>query len=257
MEQAPLVVIPARYESSRFPGKSLADLQGKPIIQHVWERAASANLPGRVIVATDDERIATCVREFGAEVCLTALSHKNGTERIAEVAASLDYDIVVNLQGDLPLFQPEVLDSLLESSIKMIEGGKADVVTAKSEILSEDEIFSPNTVKVVTDENDLALYFSRSVIPYIEKETFDRKKNETVFYKHYGIYCYSKSYLLKIVKAPEGCLERIERLEQLRVLEQGDRIGVVHLPPDASQSFLEVNTPHDLKKAAAFLAKGH
>lgn len=257
MAQAPLVVIPARYASSRFPGKPLADLRGKPIIQHVWERAASANLPGKVIVATDDERIATCVRHFGGEVCLTALSHKNGTERIAEVAASLDYDIVVNLQGDLPLFQPAVLDSLLESSIKMIQGGIADVVTAKSEILLEDELFSPNTVKVVTDENGMALYFSRSAIPYIEKGKLDREKNKTVFYKHYGIYCYSKSYLLKIVQAPEGFLERIEKLEQLRVLEQGGRIGVVHLPDDAAQSFLEVNTPHDLKKADAFLAKGH
>ena len=224
------------------------------MIQHVWERAISAKLPGRVLVATDDERIASCARRFGAEVQITSASHRNGTERVAEVAAALDFEMVVNLQGDLPFFQPEVLDQLLEAGMKTIFGGSADLVTAISEITSEDEFYSPNTVKAVTDAKGHALYFSRSPIPHIKREAFEARDKDIVLYKHYGIYCYSKPFLLKIVKAPEGRLERTEALEQLRVLEQGGRIAVITLSPEAGRSFLEVNTPDDLLRASAVMS---
>ena len=225
------------------------------MIQHVWEGAIASKLSEKVLVATDDDRIERTVRDFGGEVCMTADSHRNGTERVAELAAGLDFDIVLNLQGDLPLFDPEVLDQMIASSIKWIGDGEADMVTAKAEMTSDAEIFSPNTVKVVTDNKGRALYFSRSPIPYIQKEGFAGREETAKCYKHYGIYCYERNFLLKIVKAPEGVLERTEKLEQLRVLEQGGRIGVIELEASAAASFLEVNTPDDLEKAREMLAR--
>ncbi len=249
----PLVVIPARYASQRFPGKPLAKLKGKPMIQHVWERAVSAKLPGKVLVATDDERIAACVSDFGAEVQLTASTHRNGTERVAEVASVLDFDIVVNLQGDLPFFNPEILDQLLKSGMDLIRGGSADLVTAQSEIESEAEFYSPHTVKVVSNEQGHALYFSRSPIPHIMKADFRLRDKQVSLYKHYGIYCYAKKFLLNIVETPEGRLERIEKLEQLRVLEQGGKIALITLSPEEGRSFIEVNTPADLLKVSEII----
>ncbi|MFQ5543785.1 MAG: 3-deoxy-manno-octulosonate cytidylyltransferase [Nitrospiria bacterium] len=256
MNSGVLLVIPARYDSVRFPGKALADLHGKPMIQHVWEGAIAAKVPEKVIVATDDDRISRCVRNFGGEVCVTSQSHRNGTERVAEVATQFDYPIVVNLQGDLPLFRSKVLDDLIEKSRAWITGGKADLVTAKSEITSKNAVFSPDTVKIVCSTNGTALYFSRSTIPYLEENGFEKRGLDHKYYQHYGIYCYDRAFLLKIVNAPEGSLEHMERLEQLRVLEQGGRIGVVEIDAEAAQSFWEVNRPEDLKNAEAILASG-
>jgi 3-deoxy-manno-octulosonate cytidylyltransferase (CMP-KDO synthetase) len=249
-----LVVIPARYASTRFPAKPLADLNGKPMIQHVWERAVAATRPGKVVVATDDDRIAAVVRGFGGAVEMTSPSHRTGTERVAEVASRFPAKIVVNLQGDLPLFDPATLDLLIEKSEEAILNGKADLVTAKSEIRSEEEIFSPHSVKVVTDSTGRALYFSRSPIPYIEEGAFGKGSAPFKFYKHYGIYFYHPDFLFRIAKSPEGNLERMERLEQLRVLEQGGSVQVIEIGPEAARFFWEVNTPDDLIKAREILS---
>lgn len=250
----PLVVIPARYSSSRFPAKPLADLNGKPMVQHVWERAVSAKRPGRVLVATDDDRIADVVRGFGGEVQMTSSSHRTGTERVAEVASRFSSKIVVNLQGDLPLFDPATLDLLIEKSEQLILQGEADLVTAKSEIYSEEEVFSPHSVKVVTDWKGRALYFSRSPLPYLEKGSFGKGSAPFKFFKHYGIYLYHSDFLSRIAKSPEGNLERMERLEQLRILEQGGRVQVVEIDRAAARFFWEVNTPEDLVKAKEILS---
>jgi len=251
---ASLVVIPARYSSTRFPAKPLADLNGKPMVQHVWERAAAAKRPGKVIVATDDDRIAAVVRDFGGEVEMTSSSHRTGTERVAEVASRFPAKIVVNLQGDLPLFDPATLDLLIEKSEEAILDGQADLVTAKSEIHSEEEVFSPHTVKVVTDVEGRALYFSRSPIPYLEPGAFGKGSAPFKLYKHYGIYIYHPDFLFRIAKSPEGNLERIERLEQLRVLEQGGSVRVIEIDPKAARFFWEVNTPEDLIQAREILS---
>lgn len=249
-----LVVIPARYPSTRFPAKPLADLDGKPMVQHVWERATRSKKADRVIVATDDDRIEKCVRSFGGEAALTSSDHRTGTERVAEVAARFLFPVVVNLQGDLPLFQPHVLDRLIEVGKGLFDAGTADLVTAKAKIDSEDEIFSPNTVKVVSDRTGRALYFSRSPVPYIDKASYEKLRQSISFYKHYGIYLYHRDFLLNIAKTQEGELERIERLEQLRVLEEGGRVHVVEIERSDAQFFHEVNTPEDLVKAREILS---
>lgn len=249
-----LVVIPARYASTRFPAKPLADLNGKPMVQHVWERAVAAKRPARVVVATDDGRIAKVVRSFGGELEMTSPDHRTGTERVAEVAARFPSKIVVNLQGDLPLFDPGTLDLLIEKSERLILSGETDLVTAKSEIVSEEEIFSPNSVKVVTDQTGRALYFSRSPIPHIERGAFGKGNAPFKFYKHYGIYIYHPDFLARISKSSEGSLEKMERLEQLRVLEQGGRVQVIEIGREAARFFWEVNAPEDLVKAREILS---
>ena len=214
----------------------------------------SAKRPGRVVVATEDRRIAEAVQKFGGEVALTSPTHRTGTERVAEVASRFPSTLVVNLQGDLPLFDPATLDLLIEKSEQLIFNGEADLVTAKSEINSEEEVFSPHSVKVVTDSTGRALYFSRSPIPYIEKGLFGKGSEPVTFYKHYGIYLYHHDFLLRVAKSPEGNLERIERLEQLRVLEQGGRVQVIEIDREAARFFWEVNTPEDLVKARKMLS---
>ena len=247
----PLVVIPARYDSTRFPGKPLADLCGRPMIQHVWERAIAAKRPGRVVVATDDPRIAECVQGFGGECVLTAAHHRNGTERVAEVAAASSSPLVVNLQGDLPLFHPPTLDRLIDMAQTAIATGKIDGVTARARIDLRDDIFSPSCVKVVVDREERALYFSRATIPHLDPTT--PIPPETVFYKHFGIYIYQRDFLLCLAQMPEGKLEAAERLEQLRVLEAGGRILAVVLSPAETPCFLEVNHPEELRLAEAYL----
>lgn len=250
-----LVVIPARYPSTRFPGKPLADLNGKPMVQHVWERAVAAKRPAKVLVATDDARIADVVRRFGGEVMITASTHRTGTERVAEVAAQFPAELVVNLQGDLPLFRPETLDRLIEAGGESIRRREADLITAKSALMDEAEIFSPHSVKVVTDHRDYALYFSRSPIPYAERGRLgaSSESGTFVFYKHYGIYLYHKAFLIQIAESPEGKLEKKERLEQLRVLERGGRVRVIEIGEGEARFFWEVNTPEDLVKAREIL----
>lgn len=255
-----LVVIPARYASSRFPGKPLALLQGKPMIWHVWSRATQIKMadkearPLRVIVATEDNRIAETVSAFGGEVVLTSATHRTGSDRVAEVAALYkDVPLVLNLQGDLPLFSPSVLDRLIQLGEKWIINGETDVVTLKSKIVSEEEIFSPNTVKLVSNNRGDLLYFSRSPIPYLEKKAAFLESS--LHFKHYGVYLFHRDFLLKMAQCPEGDLEKAERLEQLRVLESGLRIRAITMTDEEAQSFCEVNVPEDLEKANEILSR--
>lgn len=248
---AVLVVIPARYSSNRFPGKPLADLLGRPMIERVWERACRLKRADRVIIATDDERIAVPARRFGAEVCLTASSHKNGTERVAEVAASLSYPVVVNLQGDLPLFNPETLDRVIEAGSEIVLKRQSDMVTVQSPIASYEEWLSPHVVKVVSNPHGQAIYFSRAPIPYLQSGTFDA--SSFVFQRHYGIYLFCKAFLQQVAKSDEGALERLEQLEQLRALERGGRIQVIDISREEAADFFEVNRPEDLVVARELL----
>jgi 3-deoxy-manno-octulosonate cytidylyltransferase (CMP-KDO synthetase) len=241
-----LVVIPARYDSSRFPGKPLADLGGMPMVQQVWRRAIQAKRADRVVVASDDDRILKVVEAFGGEGCRTSSAHRTGTERVAEVAEKIPAALVVNLQGDLPLFLPETLDRLIDLGL----ASDSDALTVKSEITDPAERLCPSSVKVVTDLRGRALYFSRSPIPYPRTENI---MGNFKYYKHYGIYLFRRDFLLQIAKAPEGRLEGMEQLEQLRILEQGGTIQVAEIGPDEAASFWEVNLPEDLVRAREML----
>jgi len=246
-----LVVIPARYESVRFPGKPMADLGGQPMIAQVWQRARQLAHADRLIIATDDSRIVACAHGFGAETRLTASFHKNGTERMAEVAASLPYPVVVNLQGDLPLFSPKTLDRIIVEGTHLILSRQAECVTVKAAITSQEELLSPHIVKVVSDPSGSALYFSRSPIPYLQKINADTLP--PIFYRHYGIYMFHLEFLLRLAKSDEGVLEKAEQLEQLRVLELGGRIHVIEIPRHDAAHFFEVNHPEDLVIARKIL----
>ena len=234
-------VIPARYSSTRLPGKPLADIAGKPMIQHVWERAKQARRPDEVIVATDHEQVFNAVRAFGGQAVMTSPRHLTGTDRLAEVAARLDdVEIIVNVQGDEPLIAPEVIDQLAG-----VLAGAPDLVMATlATTLAEEEFHIPGVVKVVTDLAGYALYFSRSLIPYPRS-----RSPETGFYKHIGIYAYRRDFLRKFAALPPTPLEKAESLEQLRALEHGYRIKVLKT---AFQS-VGVDTPEDLERVAAIL----
>ncbi len=230
------VIIPARYASQRLPGKPLLDIAGKPMIQHVHERAVESGA-ATVTVATDDVRIAKAVQGFGGTACLTAEHHRSGTERLAETASLLglgEDDIVVNLQGDEPAMPPELLTQVAENLQAHPHGVMATLCTPIATIA---ELFDPNVVKVVTDRDGFALYFSRAAIPW-DREEFstgtDRLPQHTAYLRHLGIYAYRVGYLQKYVEMPGCPLEHAESLEQLRVLWNGGRIHVaqaVALPP--------------------------
>lgn len=232
------VIIPARFGSKRLPGKPLIMIKGKPIIQHVYENASKCPLPEDVVVATDDERIFECVKGFGGEVIMTKKGHPTGTDRLAEAASMLNLkqeDIIINIQGDMPYFDPEIIE---EVAAPLIKNSFLPIATLAQEIKDLDEIGDPNCVKVVFTKTGRALYFSRNPIPY------DRDKVFPIYYKHLGIYAYRKSFLDKYVKLPQTPLERVEKLEQLRVLEHGYPIQVVITEHQA----LDINAPSDLKK---------
>jgi len=211
-----LVCIPARYNSVRFAGKVLAEDTGKFLIQHTWERACQAKLPEKVIIAADDERIAAAANLFGAESVLTSPQHKSGTDRIAEAVRNIDCDIVVNLQADEPEIEPENIDAAAQLLIKNPDFSMA---TLAADFQNAEQIANPDIVKVITDSNDKAVYFSRAVIPY------DREKSGVgelhQYLRHIGIYVYRKEFLLKITTLPQTSLEKIEKLEQLRAIENG------------------------------------
>ncbi len=226
-------IIPARYGSTRFEGKPLAIIHGKPMIQYVYERTRKCPLIGRVIVATDHERIWRVVKGFGGEAVLTSPDHRSGTDRIAEVARGLDSDIIVNVQGDEPLLEPEMLK---EGLLPLIEDKDLPVSTLASRITEEGEAFSPHVVKVVFDSRGYALYFSRSPIPY--------GRTRPSYYKHIGIYFYRRSFLLHLTRLDPTPLEETEGLEQLRVLENGFRMKVVL----TDHQTIGVDTPEDLER---------
>jgi 3-deoxy-manno-octulosonate cytidylyltransferase (CMP-KDO synthetase) len=234
------VIIPARYGSTRLAAKPLADLCGKPMIQRVYEQAVKASLAENVTIATDDQRIVDAVKSFGGRVVMTAGHHQTGTDRISEVAEGCSSQLIVNLQGDLPLLAPEMLDQLID------QFGKDDAVmgTLKREITSAEELYNPNVVKVVTDARGYALYFSRLAIPYVRDVKVPGKH-----YKHYGVYIYRKDFLKTFTQLPPSPLEQMEKLEQLRALENGYRIKVVETKHDS----IEVDTPEDLEKVRGLL----
>jgi 3-deoxy-manno-octulosonate cytidylyltransferase (CMP-KDO synthetase) len=216
-----LACIPARYGSTRFAGKVLAKDTGKYLIQHTWERACEAKLPEKVIIAADDERVATAAKSFGAECILTSVEHKSGTDRIAEAVADIDVDIVVNLQADEPEIDAANIDYLAELLLKNPDYPMA---TLAAEFKTSEQIADPNIVKVVLDKQGGAIYFSRAAIPY------DREKagigDVGRYFRHIGIYAYRKEFLLKITALPQTPLEKIEKLEQLRTIENGFAILV-------------------------------
>ena len=244
-------IIPARYASTRFPGKPLAEILGKPMIQWVCERTAKAAHIHRVIVATDDERIAAAVRGFGGEVEMTRADHPTGTDRLAEVAARIETDLVVNVQGDEPLIDPK----MIEQAVAPLRKNRGiPMGTLKCPLTSREEFRNPNVVKVVTDRQGFALYFSRAPIPHPRDLGADLPADLTGLncFKHVGLYVYRKDFLLTYPKLAVTPLENLEKLEQLRALEHGFRIRVVEtaLPSQG------VDTPEDLERVLELLRRG-
>jgi 3-deoxy-manno-octulosonate cytidylyltransferase (CMP-KDO synthetase) len=242
-----IAIIPARYQSNRFEGKPLALIHGKPMIQHVVERAQGVQLLSRVVVATDDERIAETVDKFGGSWVMTRRDHTTGTDRLAEAAGLLeisDQDVIVNIQGDQPLFPAEIVEQVARP---LINDPSLPMSTLIYKIVRPEEIADPNHVKTVFDCHGNALYFSRSPIP------FQRDPGESeapTYYKHLGFYAYRKGFLMTFVGLPEGQWERFEKLEQLRALEFGYTIRVVLTDHDS----VEVDTPQDLLRVEELLA---
>jgi 3-deoxy-manno-octulosonate cytidylyltransferase (CMP-KDO synthetase) len=227
-------IIPARFQSTRFPGKALAVLSGKPLIQHVYERSALARTLSKVIVATDDDRILSAVKKFGGEAVLTSPSHPSGTDRVAEVARGMKAEILVNVQGDEPLVDPRNIDALVE---ELRRDPAAEMATLRSPIRKPEDLENSNVVKVVCDLAGNALYFSRAPIPRRGPGQVDGA------YRHLGLYAYRRATLLEFSSASPGNLERMENLEQLRVLENGRKIRVL----DAVGESMGVDTPRDLE----------
>ena len=248
-------VIPARYASSRFPGKPLATLCGRPLIQHVYERARRSKTLAQVVVATDDLRIRDVVTAFGGEVQLTAAHHPSGTDRVAEVAASLSCELVVNIQGDEPLIEPAMIDEAVSPFFV-----ESDLImgTLCRRLETEDDWQSPHVVRVVQDCRGFALYFSRAPIPYVRVEGQERRvegkgrpgpqlstlSSQLLCYKHIGLYVYRRDFLLTFARLAPTPLEETEQLEQLRALEYGYPIRVVESEYDS----IGVDTPEDLER---------
>jgi 3-deoxy-manno-octulosonate cytidylyltransferase (CMP-KDO synthetase) len=236
-------VIPARYQSSRFDGKALALLGGRPLIEHVYRRARQASLLSRLVVATDDERIAEAVRACGGDAIMTSPDHASGTDRVAEAARAIDADVVVNIQGDEPFISARVIDQAVEPFRQ--RPGLA-MTTLRRRIVEPRDLDDPNVVKVVVDRDGFALYFSRARIPS------PRRDPDPPTYEHIGLYAYRKDFLLRYSSWPRGELEQVEGLEQLRVLENGIRILAVSTESHVGVS---VDTREDLERAERFLAE--
>jgi 3-deoxy-manno-octulosonate cytidylyltransferase (CMP-KDO synthetase) len=222
-----IVVIPARYGSTRMPGKPLVPIAGKPMIQHVFERAKQAQTVHRVLVATDDQRIFDAVQGFGGEARMTRADHRTGTERIAEVAAHEAGEVFANVQGDEPLIDPGAIDTAVAA---LLEEPPAQIATVATAIRHAGDIMDPNVVKTVLDFEDTALYFSRAPIPWIRDTA---QKIHVKYWKHLGLYVFQRDALLEFPTLPQGELEKIEQLEQLRWLENGWRIRVAEVAHDA------------------------
>lgn len=240
-------VIPARYGSTRLPGKSLLPIAGKPLIQHVVERAGLAHRLDALVVATDDERIADAARAAGAEAVMTRPDHPSGTDRVAEAAEGLNAEIVINIQGDEPLISPALIDELAE--LMQVDAGW-DMATAATPLLNDGDLRNPSVVKVVCGEGGRALYFSRSPIPFIRDEGFESA--EPLYWWHVGIYAYRMEFLRRLVATPPSVLERAERLEQLRALHIGGRIAVLKTQERAAG----VDTPEDVVRVERLLREG-
>jgi len=238
-----VIVIPARYGSTRLPAKPLVPLAGKPMIQRVYERAKLAKSAGRVIVATDDERILKAVQDFGGEARMTRTDHRTGTERIAEVAAHVQGEVFVNVQGDEPLLDPAAVDAAV---VALLEEPAAAISTVAVPIRTPADIMDPNVVKTVLDFDDNALYFSRAPIPWVRDSAH---KIHARHLKHLGLYVFQRDALLEYPTLPQGELERLEQLEQLRWLENGWKIRVAEVEHDA----VSVDVPEDVARAERLL----
>ncbi len=239
-----LGIIPARWASTRFPGKPLHPIAGKPLIQHVWERSRRCQGLAGVIIATDDQRILEAARGFGAEAEMTRKTHPSGTDRIAEVARRHpEFSHILNIQGDEPLISPRLIGRL---SRTLRENPRIEMITAATPCHRAAELENPNIVKVVLNKNAQALYFSRSVIPFLRKQV----SNHT-FYRHTGIYGFSRSFLLRFVRWSPSPLEQSEQLEQLRALENGTPIHVLITQDDS----IGVDTPEQAKLVTRIITK--
>src|SRR6266852_688348 len=239
------VVIPARYGSTRLPGKPPPSLARPPLIRPVYERAKSAQNVDRVIVATDDERIVKAVETFGGEARMTRPDHRTGTERVAEVAAHVEGDVFVNVQGDEPLLDPAAVDTAVDA---LLEDPPAAIATVATPIKIPADIMDPNVVKVILDFDDNALYFSRAPIPWVRDTA---SKIQVRHLKHLGLYVFQRDALLEYPTLPQGELERIEQLEQLRWLENGWKIRVAEVAHDA----VSVDVPEDVARVEKLLQK--
>jgi 3-deoxy-manno-octulosonate cytidylyltransferase (CMP-KDO synthetase) len=241
-------VIPARYASTRFLGKPLADLGGKPMIQWVCEGVQRCPLIDRVLVATDDQRIAAAVSAFGGTAVMTRADHPTGTDRLAEVASGLASDLVVNVQGDEPLIDPAMIETAVQP---LLDNPSLPMGTLKTPLTSLEEFRNPNVVKVVTDQQGLALYFSRAPIPYLRDfiDELDSRWGELATAKHVGLYVYRRDFLLRFPTLAPTPLEQQEKLEQLRALEHGYRIQVATTPLGVQG----VDTPQDLERVRQLL----
>lgn len=242
IDMTSIVIIPARYDATRFPGKLLSPLRGLPVIQHVYERAKRALLPDDVIVATDSETIFETVLAFGGKATMTDTNHQSGTDRIAEVARSIDYDIIVNVQGDEPLIQPEMIDDV----IALLDDEDAAIGTIVKRIEHVHELTDPHVVKVVRDTRGFALYFSRALIPYHASHS---DLSSPVYFKHIGIYSYRREALLSLAAMEQTALEKTEKLEQLRALENGMKIKT----RETSFETFGIDTPGDIERAEQWL----
>jgi 3-deoxy-manno-octulosonate cytidylyltransferase (CMP-KDO synthetase) len=237
-----VAIIPARYDSTRLPGKALADIAGRPMIEHVYRRASAARTVTSVIVATDDERIAAVVRGFGGDVRMTSAAHQSGTDRLAEVAQGLGCDLIVNVQGDEPLIEPAMIDEAVEA----FAGDPALEMSSLRRRLHPggDEARNSNVTKVVVDRNGFALYFSRAPIPFVRAGS-----PVPPAWRHVGLYVYRRECLQRLAALPPTALEQAEALEQLRALEHGIRIKVVETSFDS----IGVDTPQDLERVRAVM----
>lgn len=250
-----VAIIPARYGSTRLPGKPLADIGGKPMIQHVYENASKARELDRVLVATDDRRIERVVQSFGGEVVMTSKRHASGSDRLAEVARKVKAGWLVNVQGDLPFIRAETISR----AVRPLRQNRAiPMGTVCTPIYNVGEWRNPNVVKVLLDRAGFALYFSRAPIPFVRNSGTDLGEDEMVMrrdtprlwgYRHLGLYVYRREFLLKFARLPQTALERIESLEQLRALQNGYRIYVAKV----DERSIEVDTVADLKRAVRYL----
>lgn len=246
MHALTVAIIPARFHSTRLPGKPMALLGGRPMICHVAERTRRARGLSRVLVATDDARVQAAVRDAGGEVVMTRADHPSGTDRLAEVVRGLAADVVVNVQGDLPLLDPVMVERLVA---RMTADPTLAMATLAAPVRDEAEWRSPHVVKVVMSADGRALYFSRSPIPF-DRDGI-RRGDEPLGWRHIGMYAYRRDVLLRLAALPPSPLERREQLEQLRALEHGITIGVVEWT--ATEPVIEVDTPDDLARAQAAL----
>lgn len=241
-------IIPARFASTRFPGKPLIDLAGKSMLQRVYEQCQKSKSLERIIIATDDERIFSHAKSFGAEVCMTSETHPSGTDRCAEVALkmNIENDVIINIQGDEPLINPNQIDLLANCFVD----AKTQIATLIKQIENEEILFNTNTPKVILDSENFAIYFSRECIPHIRNKEKKEWLNSHIFYQHIGIYAYQKNVLQEITKLHSSPLEKAESLEQLRWIEHQYKIKTAI----TTEETLAIDTPEDVVKVLQKLA---